>query len=1112
MAVSLFILAAAILGLYIASTRNQGLGSASPNDSIVYLWRYLPTTGQFDSTSTLQFILTQFFAIVIVVLLAVWNGIDFSTRLLQPWVNLQNGPAPAESTLLLDLLTPMLPVMLWTASKLKTWPSLLTLSAVLSLDVIASTQSSSLLTNTQRVLSTGLFQISTVPIARHDFPLLKDANFDVSGWNANVNDNVTAMVYYGIWTQRLPLPEWTFDNVTLEPLRPLSDTAKKPVNSLYRGTTKGFISTMECEEAHIDSGGVRITNDYTNMANITFESPSCKAEVALPLIDPTTGIKTWKAAGRNPNRSFVGTSQFVTCPDRSRRFLASVTLVDSNMRLLQSSSLFCRPSYFVQNVNVEVALPGNRPRVDWTTFKAGTVQLEHLDPVDLLSNIVSSARSAGFPTVKQPSNTSVNNDPFLRAASVSLLRDDLDTIYLEPFLDPKVMMEHIRNAFSGMASILVHNRMLSATAQSLLGTSSHDEARVHVPPGTALPIFGLLVLCALFSILLLVLRPRGIVPRDPRSIGGIGIILRNSRDLQRRCGHGLFQLRQSIRDAEFYSYVLPGNRAKFVVAEIAANDREEKRTCPKMAAPNQNQELWQPIVLANWCRILSISVPLLLVAALEYIQRASDRSNGFVAIPNAAAAHYSVNIVPAMVMWATGALFASINFNILLLSPYKSMVGGKASMGQGILSHNLGRLPLVSLLVSIRDKHTSACFSAIGTIMGTFLTIVVAGLYSVTSIDVETQASVRRTDSFGMKWDGSAFEDGGAAQALSLITWQNLTYPQWTYDDLVFPILSMEGVEASSTETGGRVNVSVPARRAVLQCDASEPEKVTVGVLSNLSSSFTIFTELRSRCPGSTGRPIPTRIGSTISNLTGVGGQLGHLWETATIAQGGPFSGKPPPINKPGCHSLIAYYGSFPSEFTHRQAPFNLSSSEARVTTLACTQLVQEVDVTLSLQILAGGSLGVDLNRAPIPDEGTARLVNAGTPDASNVQEYQVAFPISYYFRPVTSDAGVLRRLQTLRGLDGFYQAVVLGGRGRDPDDLVGRENVTRLIEATSKMYGRYMAQVMHRIMRSPNTTGGGSSASQRTFTAAATHSQTRLRQNVGPKVALQVLLGLMSA
>lgn len=59
MAVSLFILAAAILGLYIASTRNQGLGSASPNDSIVYLWRYLPTTGQFDSTSTLQFVRHQ---------------------------------------------------------------------------------------------------------------------------------------------------------------------------------------------------------------------------------------------------------------------------------------------------------------------------------------------------------------------------------------------------------------------------------------------------------------------------------------------------------------------------------------------------------------------------------------------------------------------------------------------------------------------------------------------------------------------------------------------------------------------------------------------------------------------------------------------------------------------------------------------------------------------------------------------------------------------------------------------------------------------------------------------------------------------------------------------
>ncbi|KAK8060737.1 hypothetical protein PG996_010667 [Apiospora saccharicola] len=1073
MAVSLVLLAAVILGLYIISVRKQGLGPSASTDVIVFLWKYLPTTA-------------------IVVLLSAWNGIDFSTRLLQPWANLREGPTTVDTTLFLDLLTPIVPVMLWTASKVRAWPSILTIATVLILDII-------------RVLSTGLLQVDSVSLITHDVQLQKPSTFDASKWDPKVTNTAIATIYHGVWAQKLSWPDWTSSNITLEPISPPETTGVLSSFTSYSGITRGFFPDMDCEEASID-GGIRISKSSDYMANITFKAPSCSVQVNLPLLDSTQVFKSGFHS-KNPDRSFVGKSQFVACPDQSRRYLATVTLVDSSMKLLRYSSLFCRPSYYVQNITVEVPRAGNRPKPDWSTLKPGTGQFDNLDAMDLLSSLV---RSTGtFSSVKQPNKTTVNNDPFLRAASVSLLRDDVDTIYLEPFLDPKVMADHIRDAFTGMASIAVHSGMLGTVQEQTKGTLTHDEARVRVPAGTAFPVFGLLVLCALLSLLLLRLRPHAVVPRDPRSIGGTGIILHNCVELQRRCRLGMQQLYRSTQEAKLSSFASSGAKPKFLVKIDDSSPSGKRR--PSTSAPAHGQDRWQPIVFKIWCRPLAVIIPLLLVAVLEYIQRLSDKSGGFVAIPQTTTAHYLTTIIPALVMWAISALYGSINFNTLFLSPYQAMAEGGAGAHRGFLSHNLGRLPLVTLLISLRDNHTAACFSAMGTILGSFLTIVITGLYSVANLETQTTMTLQRTDSFGVNWSGSPLQDNGAGQALSLIVWQNLSDPQWTHDDLVFPNLALSKDDVDVAKPAGAITVTVPARRAVLDCDITEPGKVTVGIISNYSSAYTVFTEVRSRCPGSTGNPIATRLMSTDSNMTGFGGQLGSLWETANITDGGPIvTNHLPPANEPGCHSLIFYYGSFPSEIPKRRGAHNLSTSDAQVTTLACTQLIQEVDVTLSLLLPTdGGPLIIDPSRAPVADEGSARFVNAGTPEASNVQEYLVAYPLSNFFKPVTTEGAVLRSLGAMQSLSWFYQAVVLANEGLDPGDLVGSNKTPRLVEATSKMYGRYMAQVMHRVMRSPDTKPP---PSQRALPAVATQAQTRLRQNRGPKIALQLLLGLMSA
>ncbi|KAK8132137.1 hypothetical protein PG999_000310 [Apiospora kogelbergensis] len=1077
MSATLVTLAAAVVVLHIISTRNQGLGSTSSTDSIVYIWEYLPTT-------------------VMVALLAVWNGIDFSTRLLQPWANLRNGPKIARDTLLLDLLTPILPVMAWTASKAKAWPSLSTITAGILLNITASP--------TLRILSTSLLQVETVPVNKPDFPLVKASSFNVSSFNAwtasfpklpDIDGYTAVAVYYGLLTQGLPWPEWTFDNATLEPLLPNSEAVGRLSPVSYKATTRGFFPRLECEEAEVHISG----NYRSQPVNITFKAPSCETEL--------TKLTLTK---EDYNKVYTTDFHIVNCSDQTQKSLSSVILVDSTSNLFQSSALFCSPSSSVKNISVQVDFPEGHPNVDWgSAFEIETAEVGSINPTNLFWKMINSLASLSklLPLQKDFNGTYVESDGLLWAASISLLGDVGDANYVEPFLNTTVMERHIRSAFCRLATIMAKQHMLGTAQEQTQGVSTHNEVRVQTAPGTAYAMGSLLLLCALLSFLLQGQRPHDSVPRDPRGIGGIGIILHNSGELQRLYQLGLPQFENLIQNARFFSHVVFGPRSKFLVS--VDHQFEKGKRDGSTDISNKRQRSWQPIVLTAWCRLLAIVLPLLGIAALEYTQRVSDTSTGFATISRDTSAHYAATLIPVTAMWAVGALYASINFNVLLLSPYQAMARAKGF--PGILSHNLGRLPIASLFASIRDGHTAACFSAIGTILGSFLTIVVAGLYSYTTLDFDTSLTVQRTDSLGVSWgEQDMYGDKGTGLVVSLVVWQNLSYPQWTHDDLVLPKLALNEADyAKSAGSPARIAVSVPARRAVLECNVNNPEQVTVRVRERTEPHgahvvkhefYNISTEYPSRCPGSPKTKIPITLsldGETNGihrDSTGFVGGLFYMWETTTtiIVDPGKYRAVP---NAPGCHSLFFYYGSLPSKL-----PESSSSSpvDANITTLACTQLVQEVDVTLSLTLTpgGGGALTLDPSRPPAP-----RRVDGA--------EYWVSFPLREYLHTLGTDPDVQKRLEDLRSLEPFYQGVVMAADGgMDPGGLAGRENADRLVEATGKMYGRYMAQAMHRVMRKDEPPP----PSQRTLPATITQSRTRLRQNAGPKAALQVLLGLMSA
>ncbi|ROW18142.1 hypothetical protein VPNG_00173 [Cytospora leucostoma] len=1075
----LIVVALTALAVHLFSLNNDGLVSVSGGMSEVYVWKYLPTT-------------------VVVLLLSWWNGVDYTVRLYQPWVFLKSGPRTGDLTLYLDLITPLLPSIMWKSLKIRAWMPAISLTCSLLLSIV-------------RVLATGLLAIESTALSNSGFVLTRAGAFDGSSWKSGAQTSIAANVYVGVSSENLTSPTWVLSNATFEPFEQRNSTDGSSVSSIS-GATMGLFPEMRCELGSLQDDSV-IMSDETYQATMEFTSKSCRVSTQLHLID-STQIYEWKERQRWPNRSYVGTFQEVTCADGTQQYLATVTLVDSSLSLSNYSAAFCTPTYFTQNVSVSLIYPEQRLSLNWGGVNDdSSTELEGLTAMDLLKSVLNSSEAVNLGTVQQPTNTSVNNEPFLRIAALPLSNSTMGTPYLAIFLDADLMATQIRQAYSGIAALLVHGTMLDRRSEPLFGSFDLTRDRVRVKPATAITIAVILLLCALMCIIILVKRPKDVVPRDPRSVAGVALLMLASRGwLESLFDSGFEDAAAMSREQKFLSHViLEGTSRRFAIERVdSVHDDEPESSALQTPRLRRGKRVWWcPMTLKIWVRMLAIVLPVAIIGVLEDVQRLSDREGGIMTITDSNTAHYVSTMIPALSMWGLAELYSSINFNTILLSPYCSLSKGHAHASRTILSHNLGRLTLVSLFTSFKQRHVSAVFTGLAAVAGSFLTILVSGLYSTSTDSATTDILMTRLDTFNTSWSSSGpYEDGGAGQLLSLIIWQNLSYPAWTYDDLAIPQLSLipnnNNAVSAAAAAGQTFQVSVPARRAILSCDANGPSNVTVQLDPNTSE---IYTNITRTCPGSTGTPFTISI-MPKRDLVGFAGQMSQLVETQTTATAWfQVSSTAPAENDAGCQSLVFFLGSFP--YSMPSSKKNVSASVAQVTTLACTQLIEELSVTMHLR----ADLTIDTSRPPSPDETTAHLVNDGLgDDISNVQEYLVSFPIGSFFQPITDDTAVLAALNSSAAagnLDSFFQAVALEAGFFDTGSLIGEDNVQALVNATSKMYGRYMAQVQSLTMRTSLNASSGSQSQQ--VPATSTYTRTGLYQSRTVKLALQIILGVMA-
>jgi hypothetical protein len=751
--------------------------------------------------------------------------------------------------------------------------------------------------------------------------------------------------------------------------------------------------------------------------------------------------------------------------------------------------------------------------------------------------------SSGAPWFRPTGNVTERDYPFFILTAIPLMGSDPGGSYLKPFLDIGILNSSLSDTFSGAFAILVSDRMLERHNSSIKGSLTYSEDRLHVGKTPTITICSLLLSCVALVTILVLLHAPSIVPANPNCIAGIATILGEIREkhlFEQSCFRAT---RRGLKDHEFSSTVPASSYTGPIEVgykfDIIAHPNIEPRLLhhgTKLKGLTEKTYWWSPFTLKSWVKTSAVALCSALIITLEVLQRNSDRSMGLMDMSMSDAGRFWMSTIPALVMTGVALLYSSIHFNTVLLSPYHALAYEKgASTKRSIATDYLGSTPLFAIFPAIHERHYSAALSAVAAVVGAFLTVMVSGLYTIQTAKATSSIAPRLLDEWNTTWETTycnecrgtgeglrtiADGDGSAAYVLQYMVWRNLSDPVWTYDDLTLPSISVPYPVSRTTEWE-TITVTLPARRAVLECAVNGPSENAAVIQNETWIGDTcsiirtkIFTKITDTCLEKPGRELSLAVDG-IRPITSYGGdvqQLAFSYEYPFTRENPTVTADPNPaylvfntdtMYQGDCPSLLFYFGSFPdtiirsslrnaSEPGNSAVVSNFTSGEAQVTTLVCRQRLQELDAIVTLRL---PDLTIDKANSPRIDENSVRYIG-GT--------WQ--WPV----QPFLKDLGILPVNKTLAAqaanLGPFFAAIIHGKDGIPASELVGEANIPRLASAVSKMYSRYMAQVMSRKMRLPLN----STDQPRLVQATLVEHKPRLLQHSAPKIILQVLLGFM--
>ncbi|KAL7919614.1 hypothetical protein ACQKWADRAFT_300949 [Trichoderma austrokoningii] len=1126
--------------LYHFSQRSNGI--STQREANHYGWKYGPTA-------------------VLVVVGALWRQVDFANKILMPWEELKAGPSPAEKTLLLDYISPILPISLWVAIKNRHWA--VVMSMIGQLLILGTT-----------VFSTGFLILEPTTLTKNDETFQLSSKFQLgqsvepeTAWDVGPGP---AQTYYGINFYGLRFPAGTSENFIVPDfqvppgvsasldysvstdglqvsydceLLPISNgsTAYMPWRSIMAPFIVANVTTKDCEIK-----GVTLAegadHSYYHDPNATqnyqarFDLYPCNMDFdfSTGYIEPDN--TTFEDKIYNPNndmRLFMSVADVRISPsDRPNLY----------MYLHNVTTALCKPTYELLQFNVSVPSNVNgsaqalsskstAKKQGLQSFPPGSLAMAVSDSTnrwDLGTGGVDYALSSIVPTFFQL---------MTKKAGFQSVRD---------FVDPGLLVSTATEVFEGIAAQVLHEVVVQPANRNTTGSITYEEQRLHakaLSTGFMCSFLGLLVI---LSVAMIFIRPSFSAPNKPVAAFSMATILASSPELEKLLspmGHlSNDKLQRRLEDYRFRAEYVPDSNSGICIEPVQRN--EEQTYVNNTTEQGQRQvPSWRPMASSTWFLALAICLPLAVIAALEIVQHFSDINDGFISINRSSALAFATYI-PSAVALAVAGLYSAMQMMTAIFAPFAPLKKEKANAKRTVELSLIAQLPPHSLFLSLRTKNFAVAIALLGSFIGSFLTIIVSGLYSVIEVPIVQTVALQQGDVFNFTNVDLSLTDNEATAIDNLVEYLGLNSTQWTHKNLAFNILKQNVALTTNSSADVPLTANVPAVRPSLNCTSipNDLREITIMDQDDEESG-----EIGFKMPGQNGYASPVDgyiwvgVNTTMEYAQwcetapkGMKSQepwmqyfvlpndtsMAYVGKASVLTWGGGMVGGDGAVDTNptngesadgihdtdnGCPTFAVTFGQMKVKKTGTGSKRKISGFEQDLATLICYQNIEQLMINATWQL---PNLSFDPARLPMADESTAKLLKSSRgserfPFLPNTWLNSLSNPLLNQTIPGPNNSNSSNNY-----IDNFITALVMTKDGRPAEELAGAANVENLRNATQRLYGTYMAQAISLNMRDNSTT-----RNLPTYHGLVTTSgNQRLQQSRGSKIALQVVLAVMVA
>jgi hypothetical protein len=998
------------------------------------------------------------------------------------------------------------------------------------------------------IFSTGLLILEPTTVNMADTPMSILSDFDVASFGLSKVTAEPLNRYYGIQVRGLPYPSGSTDDGVVPFFKPRASALD---NFTYSANIQGVHFDLDCEVVYPSNttyaslpwlyinSEILTVNISTESCHLTYVAVAAGLQHNPDHADATQQYQgwwgnytcndgvasdTWPPGERPIKPGFTDHRLVMTTSDVRWHALYTGIWVE------KMTTIMCKPSYGLDmyDVSFPFGLRGAKQPLTVTKTSNDSSQISGLSNAMLIPALRDSATQASFGNAGQVlPEFALTNDPLFQMMAIM----NGSPGNFKPFMDPAKLLTFAPKVFKGAMAQIFYDFVLSPTNRTLSGSVSYTENRLQVKGLTVGFMATLMVILACISLLESFLRPQNVVSCDPQSLSAAAAVTASSKRLQTLLsviGRSSAQdLRKQLSTHLYRSTI----EAETFVVDTTGAKTDDGRT-PRRAIYSKNEEWWRPLAVRLPFRILTIALPLIIIGILEALQQLSNSRHGLFDVPDTdSKKHVLMHYVPALVLLGIVALYSSLHFAMAVFAPFFMLRRGNAIAARSMNVNIIGKTYLHAFIISVHAKYGPACFAIAAGFLATFLTIIVSGLYSVESAPLNENFTLQRLDHFNFSLGNLIEDDNLAAGVANLIVNQNLSYPQWTYDELVFPHLGLSH-RLASTPQGSSITVSIPAVRPSLNCTIFSPSQIKyVGMVTGNMYFATLNFGAHS--------PWPCHLYNATSNgdqELNPDGQFGlYLNNTQHyVGMGFPLGGwnaRPPGYSEmtdvtyfAGCPTIMYALGTASAWRT----PGENGTTDARgqIYMFDCYQHLQEVMTNVTFKL---PKFELDPSIPPSPSESTAQYIKirsanyTGPIFATNIMtflsgltNYGLAFPA-----PANSgDSNGNWMTKDGDYLDPFIQALIRGKDGIPLKELVGMDNVPRLMKAANHLYATYMVQAIDANYRVPGVESLSShgvsaqptSGTEVTFNGTLNcPSRQRIKQSFPVKCTLQAILGVMT-